>query len=65
LDFLSTNELIVKGYLWGKTITVLKKELSTIGVGLLGEMTGKNLSENKYHNLIYIVLVEESYEKTN
>ncbi|AXI01778.1 hypothetical protein [Aquirhabdus parva] len=28
-------------YLWGKTITALKKELSTVGVGLLGEMLGK------------------------
>ncbi|WP_429069444.1 hypothetical protein [Aeromonas dhakensis] len=28
-------------YLWGKTITALKKELSAVGVGLLGEMLGK------------------------
>lgn len=28
-------------YLWGKTATALKKELSTVGVGLLGEMLGK------------------------
>ncbi len=28
-------------YLWGKTVTALKKELSTVGVGLLGEMLGK------------------------
>ena len=29
-------------YLWGKTITALKKELSAVGVGLLGEMLGKS-----------------------
>lgn len=28
-------------YLWGKTVTALKKELSTVGVSLLGEMLGK------------------------
>ena len=28
-------------YLWGKTVTALKKELSTVGVVLLGEMLGK------------------------
>ena len=28
-------------YLWDKTITALKKELSAVGVGLLGEMLGK------------------------
>ncbi len=28
-------------YLWGKTTTALKKELSAVGVGLLGEMLGK------------------------
>ncbi|MEO3877318.1 MAG: hypothetical protein AB1780_12500 [Pseudomonadota bacterium] len=28
-------------YLWGKTATALKKELSAVGVGLLGEMLGK------------------------
>ncbi len=28
-------------YLWGKTITALKKELSTVGIGLLGEMLGR------------------------
>ena len=28
-------------YLWGKTINALKKELSAVGVGLLGEMLGK------------------------
>lgn len=28
-------------YLWGKTITALKKELSAVGIGLLGEMLGK------------------------
>lgn len=28
-------------YLWGKTVTALKKELSTVGVGLLGEMLGR------------------------
>lgn len=28
-------------YLWGKTSTALKKELSAVGVGLLGEMLGK------------------------
>lgn len=28
-------------YLWGKTVTALKKELSAVGVGLLGEMLGK------------------------
>jgi len=28
-------------YLWGKTVTALKKELSTVGVALLGEMLGK------------------------
>lgn len=28
-------------YLWGKTVTALKKELSGVGVGLLGEMLGK------------------------
>lgn len=29
-------------YLWGKTLTALKKELATVGVGLLGEMLGKS-----------------------
>ena len=29
-------------YLWGKTVTALKKELSTVGVGLLGEMLGRS-----------------------
>lgn len=28
-------------FLWSKTITALKKELSTVGVGLLGEMLGR------------------------
>lgn len=28
-------------YLWGKTVTALKKELSTVGVSLLGEMIGR------------------------
>lgn len=28
-------------YLWGKTVTALKKELSTVGIGLLGEMLGR------------------------
>lgn len=28
-------------YLWGKTINALKKELSAVGIGLLGEMLGK------------------------
>lgn len=28
-------------YLWGKTTTALKKELSAVGIGLLGEMLGK------------------------
>lgn len=28
-------------YLWGKTLNALKKELSTVGVGLLGEMLGR------------------------
>jgi len=28
-------------YLWGKTVTALKKELSTVGVSLLAEMLGK------------------------
>ena len=28
-------------YLWGKTVTALKKELSTVGVSLLGEMLGR------------------------
>ncbi|CUX42340.1 hypothetical protein [Agrobacterium deltaense] len=28
-------------HLWGKTITALKKELSTVGVGLLAEMLGR------------------------
>ena len=28
-------------YLWGKTVTALKKELSTAGVSLLGEMLGR------------------------
>lgn len=28
-------------YLWGKTINALKKELATVGVGLLGEMLGR------------------------
>ncbi len=28
-------------YLWGKTLNSLKKELSTVGVGLLGEMLGR------------------------
>jgi hypothetical protein len=29
-------------YLWGKTINALKKELSNVGLGLLGEMVGKS-----------------------
>ena len=34
-------------YLWGKTVTALKKELSTVGVSLLGEMIGKtDVDEN-------------------
>jgi hypothetical protein len=32
---------IAINYLWGKTIMALKKELSTVGVELLGEMLGK------------------------
>lgn len=28
-------------FLWGKTLNALKKELSTVGVGLLGEMLGR------------------------
>ena len=28
-------------FLWGKTVTALKKELSTVGVGLLAEMLGR------------------------
>ncbi|WP_313061066.1 hypothetical protein [Agrobacterium cavarae] len=28
-------------HLWGKTVTALKKELSTVGVGLLAEMLGR------------------------
>ncbi|NJK42813.1 MAG: hypothetical protein HC937_04060 [Aquincola sp.] len=36
---LNLVELIVA--LAGKTVTALKKELSTVGVGLLGEMLGK------------------------
>lgn len=28
-------------YLWGKTVRALKKELSTVGIGLLGEMLGR------------------------
>lgn len=28
-------------YLWGKTVNALKKELSTVGIGLLGEMLGR------------------------
>lgn len=28
-------------FLWGKTVTALKKELAAVGVGLLGEMLGK------------------------
>lgn len=32
---------IALNHLWGKTITALKKELSTVGVGLLGEMLGR------------------------
>lgn len=28
-------------YLWGRTINALKKELSTVGVGLIGEMVGR------------------------
>jgi hypothetical protein len=28
-------------YLWGKTVNALQKELSAVGVGLLGEMLGK------------------------
>ena len=28
-------------YLWGKTLTALKKELASVGVGLLGEMVGR------------------------
>jgi hypothetical protein len=28
-------------YLWGRTLNALKKELSTVGVGLLGEMLGR------------------------
>ncbi|MFL1405855.1 hypothetical protein ACJO2E_11000 [Marinobacter sp. M1N3S26] len=34
-------------YLWGKTITALKKELSTVGITLLGEMLDRpNLNED-------------------
>jgi hypothetical protein len=32
---------IALNYLWGKTIAALKKELSTVGVGLLAEMLGR------------------------
>ena len=32
---------IALNHLWGKTITALKKELSTVGVGLLAEMLGR------------------------
>lgn len=28
-------------YLWGRTINALKKELSNVGVGLIGEMLGR------------------------
>ncbi len=34
-------------YLWGRTINALKKELSNVGVGLLGEMLGRtDVDEN-------------------
>ncbi|WP_454286934.1 hypothetical protein [Rhizobium arsenicireducens] len=28
-------------FLWGKTVTALRKELSTVGIGLIGEMLGR------------------------
>ena len=38
---------IALNHLWGKTITALKKELSTVGVGLLAEMLGRtNVDED-------------------
>lgn len=38
---------IALNHLWGKTINALKKELSTVGVGLLAEMLGKaNIGED-------------------
>jgi len=33
---------IALNHLWGKTISALKKELSTVGVGLLAEMLGRS-----------------------
>ena len=33
---------IALNYLWGKTISALKKELATVGVGLLAEMLGRS-----------------------
>ena len=37
----SNHYEIAMSYLWGKTVTALKKELSSIGVSLLGEMLGR------------------------
>ena len=39
--FESQHYEMAVSYLWGKTITALKKELATVGVRLLGEMLGK------------------------
>ncbi|MFZ2403847.1 MAG: hypothetical protein WAW41_01845, partial [Methylobacter sp.] len=40
--FESEHYEMAVSYLWGKTITALRKELSTVGVGLLAEMLGKS-----------------------
>ena len=39
--FQSGHYEIALNHLWGKTINALKKELSTVGVGLLAEMLGR------------------------
>lgn len=45
--FESNHFEMAVSYLWGKTITALKKELSTVGVTLIGEMLDRpNLDED-------------------
>lgn len=39
--FESEHYEMALSYLWGKTIMALKKELSTVGIGLIGEMLGR------------------------
>lgn len=46
-------------YLWGKTSTALKKELSAVGVGLLGEMLGKT-DVNEDDDVEDIITTKES-----